>query len=193
MPSVHDLALARIRVVLAELAPEIPADEIIPAADLYDDLGLDQLSVWALGVGCEKIAHIAINDADMCALRTVAQLCRLIETEVPEEYADIDELNENTLPGSLPSDSLSSSSLPSSPSRTSSSSNISSHPIPATRKADNSEAHSEHNAPQSRSDSPSGSATGGTESPESTSAQPLSSDGDIAEAMNDLARFFNGE
>lgn len=78
-----DVALARTRVALAELAPEIPENEIIYSADLRTDLYLDELTVWALAANLEKLAKVQIADADIAAARTVNDLCELAISDVP--------------------------------------------------------------------------------------------------------------
>ena len=87
----HDLALARARVLLAEIAPEIPEDEIIPGAHVADDLGLDLVSVWALATGLEKMAKVEINDADIAAATSLGSLLNHALSDVPLEYQQADE------------------------------------------------------------------------------------------------------
>ena len=87
----HDLALARARVLLAEIAPEIPEDEIIPGAHVADDLGLDLVSVWALATGLEKMAKVEINDADIAAATSLGSLLNQALSDVPLEYQQADE------------------------------------------------------------------------------------------------------
>ncbi|WP_394263333.1 phosphopantetheine-binding protein [Trueperella sp.] len=87
----HDLALARARVLLAQIAPEIPGDEIVPGADLTDDLGLDLVSVWALATGLEKMAKVEINDADIAAATSLGSLLNHALSDVPLEYQQADE------------------------------------------------------------------------------------------------------
>lgn len=87
----HDLALARARVLLAQIAPEIPGDEIVPDADLTDDLGLDLVSVWALATGLEKMAKVEINDADIAAATSLGSLLNHALSDVPLEYQQADE------------------------------------------------------------------------------------------------------
>lgn len=87
----HDLALARARVLLAEIAPEIPEDEIIPGAHVADDLGLDLVSLWALATGLEKMAKVDIKDADIIATTTLGSLLNHALSDVPLEYQQADE------------------------------------------------------------------------------------------------------
>lgn len=87
----HDLALARARVLLAQIAPEIPGDEIVPDADLTDDLGLDLVSIWALATGLEKMAKVEINDADIAAATSLGSLLNHALSDVPLEYQQADE------------------------------------------------------------------------------------------------------
>lgn len=87
----HDLALARARVLLAQIAPEIPGDEIVPDADLTDDLGLDLVSIWALATGLEKMAKVEINDADIAAATSLGSLLDHALSDVPLEYQQADE------------------------------------------------------------------------------------------------------
>ena len=87
----HDLALARARVLLAQIAPEIPGDEIVPDADLTDDLGLDLVSIWALATGLEKMAKVEINDADIAAATSLGSLLNHALSDVPLEYQQVDE------------------------------------------------------------------------------------------------------
>ena len=87
----HDLALARARVLLAQIAPEIPGDEIVPDADLTDDLGLDLVSIWALATGLEKMAKVEINDADIVAATSLRSLLNHALSDVPLEYQQVDE------------------------------------------------------------------------------------------------------
>lgn len=82
----HDLALARARVLLAEIAPEIPEDEIIPGAHVADDLGLDLVSLWALATGMEKMAKVDIKDADIIATTTLGSLLEHALSDVPLEF-----------------------------------------------------------------------------------------------------------
>ncbi|AHU90376.1 hypothetical protein V3M78_09035 [Trueperella pyogenes] len=87
----HDLALARARVVLADIAPEIPDSEIVPDARLVDDLKLDLVSIWALATGLEKLAKVEILDADICSATTLGDLLAHALTEVPAGYLSADE------------------------------------------------------------------------------------------------------
>lgn len=84
----HDLALARARVLLAQIAPEIPEEDIVPQAHLVDDLGLDAVSIWALAAGLEKMAKVEINDADITASTTVASLLEHALSDVPVEFLE---------------------------------------------------------------------------------------------------------
>ncbi|QOR48473.1 hypothetical protein INS90_04195 [Trueperella pecoris] len=86
----HDLALARARVLLADIAPEIPEADIVPEASLTDDLRLDLVSVWALANGLEKLAKVEILDADICAARTLGELLEHALTDVPLDFRDAD-------------------------------------------------------------------------------------------------------
>ncbi|MBM7825561.1 acyl carrier protein [Arcanobacterium pluranimalium] len=83
----QQLALARFRVALADVAPEIPATEADYTSNLRDELGLDTVSIWAIATQLERLAKINILDDDVCAATTVAQLCEAIKTPVP---ADLD-------------------------------------------------------------------------------------------------------
>ncbi|QJC21641.1 hypothetical protein [Arcanobacterium buesumense] len=74
----QDLALARIRVALDEIAPEIPDAEIVPQARLIDDLHLDEVSVWALVTNLEMLAKKHIADALIHQAHTVNDLIELI-------------------------------------------------------------------------------------------------------------------
>ncbi|MFY9262831.1 MAG: acyl carrier protein [Actinomycetaceae bacterium] len=76
-----DIALAYIRVELAEIAPEIASEEIIPSAVLRNGLGLDELSVWALAVALEKSLKTEFVDQAISGLRTVADLVDLVLSE----------------------------------------------------------------------------------------------------------------
>ena len=87
----HDLGLARARVLLAQIAPEIPGDEIVPDADLTDDLGLDLVSIWALATGLEKMAKVEINDADIAAATSLGSLLNHALSDVPLDYLQADE------------------------------------------------------------------------------------------------------
>lgn len=82
----HDLALARARVLLAEISPEIPEDEIVPDAHVADDLGLDLVSLWAFATGLEKLAKVEINDADIIATTTLGSLLEHALSDVPLEF-----------------------------------------------------------------------------------------------------------
>lgn len=82
----HDLALARARVLLAEISPEIPEDEIVPDAHVADDLGLDLVSLWALATGMEKMAKVDIKDADIIATTTLGSLLEHALSDVPLEF-----------------------------------------------------------------------------------------------------------
>lgn len=84
----QDLALARARVLLADIAPEIPEAEIVPEAELRGDLGLDVVSIWALAVGLEKMAKVEINDSHISTATTLASLLERALSDVPLEYAD---------------------------------------------------------------------------------------------------------
>lgn len=85
----EDVALARTRVVLAEIAPEIPETEVIPSADLREDLRLDELTIWALAVGLEKLAKVQMDDDAIEAARTVADVVKLAESDIPADYMDL--------------------------------------------------------------------------------------------------------
>ncbi len=86
MVSREDLALARARVVLADIAPEIPQTEIVADARLREDLELDLVSTWALATGLEKLAKVPIDDADICAATTLGDLLSHALTDVPADY-----------------------------------------------------------------------------------------------------------
>lgn len=81
-----DLALARARVVLADVAPEIPESEVVPSARLVEDLGLDVVSVWALAAGLEKLAKVEILDNDICSATTLKDLLDHALTDVPLDF-----------------------------------------------------------------------------------------------------------
>ena len=105
----HDLALARARVLLAEIAPEIPEDEIIPGAHVADDLGLDLVSVWALATGLEKMAKVEINDADIAAATSLGSLLNHALSDVPleskaEKFEGIEERRRDDAESQAPSD-----------------------------------------------------------------------------------------
>lgn len=91
----QDLALARARVLLADIAPEIPEAQIVPEAQLRGDLGLDVVSIWALAVGLEKMARVEINDSHICAATTLAVLLEHALSDVPLEYANFGGSNSN--------------------------------------------------------------------------------------------------
>ncbi|XCB30268.1 hypothetical protein RQN30_02215 [Arcanobacterium hippocoleae] len=80
LDSVSQTALAQIRVVLSEIAPEIPENEILPAANLFQDLGLDLVSKWALAVELEKITKSELLDKQITAAVTVADFMGLISS-----------------------------------------------------------------------------------------------------------------
>ncbi|QOR46404.1 hypothetical protein [Trueperella pecoris] len=84
----HDLALARARVLLSDIAPEIPEADIVAEANLTDDLRLDLVSVWALANGLEKLAKVEILDADICAARTLGDLLEHALTDVPLDFRE---------------------------------------------------------------------------------------------------------
>lgn len=74
----QDLALARIRVALSDIAPEIPEDEIVPESHLLEDLQLDEVSVWALATNVESLARVRLKDADILTCEKVSDLMALI-------------------------------------------------------------------------------------------------------------------
>lgn len=88
----HNLALARARVLLKDIAPELPEDEIVSDAGLAEDLGLDIVSIWALAHGLEKMAKVEINDADISSATTLGNLLEHALSDVPIEFQQIDEL-----------------------------------------------------------------------------------------------------
>lgn len=93
----RDLALARIRVALADIAPEIPEDDIVPSASLRDDLRLDEVSVWALVTNLESLAKVRIRDADAEAARSVDDMIDLAvgDTDVSPKPAKAEEASDD--------------------------------------------------------------------------------------------------
>ncbi|WP_216423416.1 hypothetical protein [Arcanobacterium phocae] len=89
----QDLALARIRVALDEIAPEIPDSEIIPSARLQQDLRLDEVSVWALVTNVEMLSKKHISDTVAQHFGTVADVIEAIADEpkraVEEDTRDV--------------------------------------------------------------------------------------------------------
>ncbi|MCI7552254.1 MAG: hypothetical protein PUK40_02190 [Actinomycetaceae bacterium] len=81
----YHLALARIRTLLAHIAPEIPEDEIVLNARLREDLRLDTVSIWALATQLEALARVEITDHDIRAATDIESLCTLALTEVPAD------------------------------------------------------------------------------------------------------------
>lgn len=61
------------REILAELAPEIDADEITETANL-DELGLDRVTRFALGVGLERGLKIEIPDERIITAATIGEM-----------------------------------------------------------------------------------------------------------------------
>lgn len=89
----RDLALARIRVALATVASEIPEDEIVPSANIDDDLRLDLVSRWALARELEHMTNSRLVDADIRAAQTIADFMTMIgadqeKLDAPEESID---------------------------------------------------------------------------------------------------------
>lgn len=84
----RDLALAQIRVALDDIAPEINDDEIVPDARLVDDLGLDEVSVWALVTNVEMISKKHVADSAIHALSSVEDLMVLIMDEPAASQED---------------------------------------------------------------------------------------------------------
>ncbi|MDO5025607.1 MAG: phosphopantetheine-binding protein [Trueperella sp.] len=97
-----DVALARTRVALAELAPEVPETEIIFSAGLRTELGLDELTIWALAANLEKLAKVQIADADIAAVNTVSELCELAISDVPFTAEPVTDPPQETTPGAAP-------------------------------------------------------------------------------------------
>ncbi|VEI12564.1 acyl carrier protein [Trueperella bialowiezensis] len=91
MVSRHDLALARTRVLLADIAPEIPEAEIVPEARMEADLGLDVVSIWALATGLEKLAKVEIVDAAIAEATTIGDLMEHALSDVPLDYEMVDD------------------------------------------------------------------------------------------------------
>ncbi|MDY5584908.1 MAG: hypothetical protein SPG61_03865 [Arcanobacterium sp.] len=80
------LALAQIRVSLAELAPEIPETEIIPEANLEQDLRLDITTHWVLACSLEQMTKQEFADAQIRQCQTVADLIALVVS--PEDNVE---------------------------------------------------------------------------------------------------------
>ncbi|MDR6938974.1 hypothetical protein [Arcanobacterium hippocoleae] len=82
------VALAQIRVALAEISPEIPETEIYPAARLDSDLRLDLVSKWALAVELERLTKTEIKDAAIHAAVDVEDFMNLIaDSQVTQKLA----------------------------------------------------------------------------------------------------------
>lgn len=77
----RDLALARIRVALATVAPEIAEDEVVPAASIDDDLKLDLVSRWSMMRELELMTKSRLADEDIRNARTIADVMALIAAE----------------------------------------------------------------------------------------------------------------
>lgn len=58
---------------------DLPAEDVVPGADLRDDLGLDSLDLLELLAAIEAHVGTGVADADVRATRTVADAVALIE------------------------------------------------------------------------------------------------------------------
>lgn len=83
-----DLALARIRVALDDIAPEIPDEEIVPDAHLVNTLRLDTVSIWSLGTALETLAKTRLTDAQIRAWDTVGSVMADIASD-PESSRSV--------------------------------------------------------------------------------------------------------
>ncbi|MFC5369957.1 hypothetical protein [Arcanobacterium bovis] len=81
----QQLALARFRVALADIAPEIPETEANYPTALREELGLDTVSIWAIATQLERLAKVDLNDDLICQATHVSQLCEAIKTPVPSD------------------------------------------------------------------------------------------------------------
>lgn len=84
----EQVALAQIRVSLADIAPEIPEQEIVPDARIFEDLRLDLVTKWALAVELERITKSELLDREIHAAATVSDFIQLISgSEVTQKLA----------------------------------------------------------------------------------------------------------
>jgi acyl carrier protein len=58
---------------------DLPAEDVVPADDLRDDLGLDSLDLLELLAAIEAHVGTRVEDADVRATRTVGDAIALIE------------------------------------------------------------------------------------------------------------------
>ncbi|MDO5723526.1 MAG: phosphopantetheine-binding protein [Flaviflexus sp.] len=73
--------LEQVRSLLATIAPEIEEAEIVPEARIDDDLRLDQVSRFALGVGLERETKKTVPDRDICEAATLGDLMALFQAD----------------------------------------------------------------------------------------------------------------
>ena len=81
-----------VRQILSEIAPEIPEAEITPDAT-FAELGLDDVSIWALATSMERVAKVQFKDADIGAATGIADLLALLPSQ--EESEDLDSAMED--------------------------------------------------------------------------------------------------
>jgi acyl carrier protein len=66
---------------------DLPAEDVVPAADLRDDLGLDSLDLLELLAAIEAHVGTRVEDTDVRATRTVGDAVALVE-RLQRERAD---------------------------------------------------------------------------------------------------------
>jgi acyl carrier protein len=78
----HHLEAARIDEIVINVLVEtlsLPAEEVVPAADLREDLGLDSLDLLELLSAIEGEVGASVDDAEMRSIRTVGDAIALVE------------------------------------------------------------------------------------------------------------------
>jgi acyl carrier protein len=78
----NQLDTARIDEIVTNVLVEtlsLPADEVVPTADLKEDLGLDSLDLLELLSAIEGAVGASVDDAEIRSIRTVGDAIALVE------------------------------------------------------------------------------------------------------------------
>lgn len=67
---------------------EIPVEKILPDANLYKDLDLDSIDAIDMSVQLELVTGLKLRGEDMREIRTVADICDVLEKRLAEQAVD---------------------------------------------------------------------------------------------------------
>lgn len=74
---------SRILALLAEIAPEVPSDEVDPDADLRDQLDIDSMDLHHLAGRIFEEFGVDVPEADRAELTTVRRCAAYVQAHTP--------------------------------------------------------------------------------------------------------------